>query len=117
MIETLLTFYAGKNSRKRKRILKVLENIKFKEQSKELFVKVFLIQRKNKQLYSDSPKDWFCECEATSYTKYEIFDDTKEGNGKHAIRWNLNVKLNSMRYAANLKEVVKDTETMAQVEG
>ncbi len=27
------------------------------------------------------------------------------------------IQFNSMRYAANLKEVVKDTETMAQVEG
>lgn len=42
----------------------------------------------NKWLYPDSPKDWFCECEDTSYTKFEMSDNAKEGNGNYMICWN-----------------------------
>ncbi len=55
--------------------------------------------------YSDSPKDCFCECRDTSYTKYEIFNNSKEGNGKYAICWYLTDKFSSMRWDAKPEKV------------
>jgi len=75
---------------------------RFDELTKGFWLKQpLLIQTKDKQLCSsDSPKDWFFKCEATSYTNHKILDDTKEVNGKHAICWNPNVESYSMRWAA-----------------
>ena len=39
MIDILILFYAGKNRRKRKNILKVLKNIKYSETTKEFVCK------------------------------------------------------------------------------
>ncbi len=68
-------------------MLKILETVtRFDELTKSFWLNQTLqIQTKDKQLYSDSPKDWFCECEATSYTKYEILDNTKEVNGNYMM--------------------------------
>ena len=67
MIEILILLNAGNNNRNLKNILKVLENIKYNETTKEFVCKSLSNETKNKQIYSDSPKDWFCECEAKSY--------------------------------------------------
>jgi hypothetical protein len=51
------------------------------------------------------------------YLRIYIFDNTKEGNEKHRLCQNPNVKFISMRWAAKPEKDFKDNETMAQGEG
>ena len=76
-------------------------------------------EQKNSFCSSDSPKCWFCEFEETLHKAYKILEYATEGNGKHrSVRiQNVNFNsINSMRWAANLKDF-KHTETMAQGKG
>ena len=61
-------------------------------------------QKTNGFCSSDSPKDWFFECDITFHKEYRNLMTQKKEMG-NATCWNLNVKFNSLRWAAKLKRL------------
>jgi hypothetical protein len=75
---------------------------KFKEQSKIFICKGFSNPNQEQivMFFKFTKRLVLWMWDSTSFAKHEILDDTKEGNGKHAICWNLNVEFSSMKWTA-----------------
>ena len=81
MIDSLLTFYAGKNNRKKKKILKILEDIKFNEITKEFSCKSLSNPNINHiVIFSEKKNEYICDCKEILYKKYKTYSDPKEKN-------------------------------------
>lgn len=87
MIDSLLTFYAGKNNRKKKKILKILEDIKFNEITKEFSCKSLSNPNINHiVIFSEKKNEYICDCKEILYKPYQTYSDPKEKNRKKEQR-------------------------------
>ena len=85
MIDSLLTFYCGsKNSKKKKKVLKILDSIRQDESTKEYICKS--TREPDKEyivFYSKTKQENFCTCRASLYKQYKTFETVKERNLKY----------------------------------
>jgi len=79
VLDSLLTFYVGKDGTKRKKVRQILETIKFNEKTKEFICQSSRFPEKQYNvMYSTKSQEWFCDCEAILYKKYKTYDSPEE---------------------------------------
>ena len=79
VLDALLIYYCGKNGTKKKKILKVLDTIKFNEDTNEFICKSSSIEGKTYTvMYSTKSQEWFCDCPAILYKPYKTYESPEE---------------------------------------
>lgn len=78
MIESYLTFLAGKNKAKHKKILQMLNTLSQNEETGEFTVKSATSDRNYSVFYSSKAKEWKCDCIHSIFKKYKVFNSPKE---------------------------------------
>lgn len=82
-----MIFYAGKDSRKRKKILKLLNSVTYDEKTKEYYVKSLTSEdKKHIVFYDEAKRQYICDCKAILYENYTRYKDLKERNQKYHRR-------------------------------
>lgn len=81
MIESLLTFFCGKNSQKKKKIRRILESIVYNPKTKEYICQSSRFPDNQYHIiYSNKSMCWKCDCEASLYKKYRLYETVDERN-------------------------------------
>lgn len=79
MLESLLTFFCGKNTQKKKKIRQIMKTIEFNPSTMEYTChssrfadSIYSI------IYSHKAFQWKCNCEASNFKKYETYESPEE---------------------------------------
>lgn len=80
MFDSLLTFYCGKDSRKKRKVMKVFASVEQKQNKNEFVCDSFTKDIKYNVIYSEKLKEWFCNCPTITFKKYYIYESKEERN-------------------------------------
>lgn len=78
MIESLLTFFVGKNNTKRKKIKQILQTMTFNPKTNEYTCKSTRNDNKYTIIYSSKAAVWECDCPALLYRDYKIYETLED---------------------------------------
>ena len=83
MKDSLITFFCGKNSSKKRKVLTILENISYNSETKEYLVpSATNPDKKYNVIYSSKAFEWKCDCQYSTYKKYIRYESV-ESRLKH----------------------------------
>ena len=81
MKDSLITFFCGKNSTKRRKVLRILDGISYNSESKEYTCPSSTNpDKKYVVIYSTKAFEWKCECEASTWYQYQTYESVEQRN-------------------------------------
>lgn len=82
MLNALLSFYCGKNSTKRKKVVTVLDSMSYNDITKEYTCKSTRNDNTYVVFYSNSIQEWLCNCQAITWRKNKVREEGQRERDK-----------------------------------